>query len=56
MKYFMAFHGENQDLVIVQAKSLFVARALLNGDCDCLKRITAKEAKKLISRGFTFKS
>lgn len=56
MKYFVASHGEHQELVVVKAKSMFVARALLNDDCEHLKRITAKEAKQLIARGFTVKT
>lgn len=56
MKYFVASHGEHQELVVVKAKSMFVARALLNDDCEHLKRVTAKEAKRLIDRGFTVKS
>ncbi|EGT0649837.1 hypothetical protein JAF95_002950 [Citrobacter braakii] len=55
MRYFMAFHGEHQELIVIKAKSMFVAKALLNDDCDCLKRITAKEAKELLSRGFQLK-
>lgn len=55
MRYFMAFHGEHQELIVIKAKSMFVAKALLNDDCDCLKHITAKEAKKLLSRGFQLK-
>ncbi|HFO2005501.1 TPA: hypothetical protein ACHJAI_003487 [Klebsiella pneumoniae] len=56
MKYFVASHGEHQELVVVKAKSMFVARALLNDDCEHLKGITAKEAKQLIARGFTVKT
>ncbi|HDX8708777.1 TPA: hypothetical protein RQO21_001164 [Klebsiella michiganensis] len=52
MKYFTAYHGENQNLVVVKAKNKFIAKALLNDDHDCLVQIKAKEAKNLISRGF----
>lgn len=51
-KYFTAFHNEGNELVVIRAKSKFVAKALLNDDFDCLIQVKNSEAKRLINRGF----
>lgn len=54
MNYYLTTTNQGSDLVIVYARSKFVVKALLKDDCETIDKISALEAKKLISKGIRF--
>lgn len=54
MNYYYTITNEGSEPVIVQTKNKHLVRALLNGDCELIQKITAVKAKELINRGIRF--
>lgn len=51
MKYYFTTTNEGSEVVVVYARNKFVARSMLNNDCEELDVIRSSQAKKLIANG-----
>lgn len=51
MNYYTAVINEGSELILIYARNKFIAKALINDDAEHIQKISAVEAKKLVSRG-----
>nr|DAL66205.1 MAG TPA_asm: hypothetical protein [Caudoviricetes sp.] len=51
MNYYTAVINEGSELIVIYARNKFIAKALINDDAEHIQKISAVEAKKLVSRG-----
>lgn len=52
MNYYTATINEGSEMIVIYARNKFIARSLINDDCESVEKISAIEAKRLIARGF----
>ena len=51
MNYYTAVITEGAERIVIYARNKFIAKALINDDAEHIQKISAVEAKKLVSRG-----
>lgn len=49
--HYVALVNDGSEIVVIQAKNQFIARALINEDAEKVQKITTDEAKRLLARG-----